>query len=69
MMSDKEGSNGDLWWAPFFCLVQVNSALGINALFVFNQSSAHASLLPDALKGFIMSKTNNRGNQSWCINR
>jgi hypothetical protein len=47
-------------------LVQVKSAIEIfeaaqpncQALFVFDQSTAHASLPPDALKAFTMNKSN-----------
>ena len=60
------GSNGDPWWDTDQLLVQVKSALEIfeaahpdcQALFVFDQSSAHASLPPDALKAFTMNKSN-----------
>ena len=60
------GSNGDSWWDTDQLLVQVESAMEIfeaahpdcQALFVFDQSSAHASLPPDALKAFTMNKSN-----------
>jgi hypothetical protein len=60
------GSNGDPWWDTDQLLVQVKSALEIfeaahpdcQALFIFDQSSAHASLPPDALKAFTMNKSN-----------
>ena len=58
------GSNGDLWWDTKQLLDQIQSAIGIfktahpdcQALFIFYQSSAHASLPPDALKAFKMNK-------------
>jgi hypothetical protein len=51
------GSNGDAWWDHTQLLAQVERAIeifekahpGCVALFVFDQSSAHASLAPDAL--------------------
>ena len=60
------GNNGDPWWDTDQLLVQVKSAMEIfeaahpdcQALFVFDQSSAHASLPPDALKAFTMNKSN-----------
>ena len=65
------GSNSDPWWDTDQLLVQVKSAMEIceaahkdcQALFVFDQSSAHASLPPDALKAFTMNKSNG-GSQS-----
>jgi hypothetical protein len=67
------GSNGDPWWDTDQLLVQVESAMEIfeaahpdcQALFVFDQSSAHASLPPDALKAFTMNKSNG-GAQEYC---
>ncbi|KAJ7236988.1 hypothetical protein C8J57DRAFT_1439244 [Mycena rebaudengoi] len=58
------GSNGDPWWDTKQLLEQVDNAITIfeeahpkcQALFVFDQSSAHASLGPDALKAFEMNK-------------
>jgi hypothetical protein len=60
------GSNVDPWWDTDQLLVQVKSAIEIfeaahpdcQALFVFEQSSAHASLPPDALKAFTTNKSN-----------
>ena len=60
------GSNGDPWWDTDQLIVQMKSAIeifeaahpGCQALFIFDQSSAHASLLPDALKAFNMNKSN-----------
>ena len=51
------GSNGDPWWDTEQLLAQTNKAIDIfetahpdcQALFVFDQSSAHASLAPDTL--------------------
>lgn len=58
------GSKGDPWWDTKQLLEQVDNAItifekahpGCQALFVFDQSSAHASLGPDALKAFEMNK-------------
>ena len=60
------GSNGDPWWDTDQLMVQMKSAIeifkaahpGCQALFIFDQSSAHASLPPDALKAFNMNKSN-----------
>jgi hypothetical protein len=59
------GSNGDPWWDCDQLLVQVREAIDIfntvhpdcQALFVFDQSSAHGSLPPDALRAFDMNKS------------
>ena len=59
------GTGGDPWWDHTQLLVQVDKAIdifeeahpGYVALFVFDQSSAHASLRPDALRVFDMNKT------------
>jgi hypothetical protein len=59
------GSNGDAWWDTEQLLVQVKHAIEVFekahlnciALFIFDQSSAHASLGPDALKAFDMNKS------------
>jgi hypothetical protein len=56
------GVGGDPWWDHAQLLVQVDKAIAIFeeahpdciALFVFDQSSAHASLGPDALHAFDM---------------
>ena len=60
------GAGGDAWWDQTQLLVQVDHAISIFeeahpdciALFVFDQSSAHASLKPDALHAFDMNKSN-----------
>lgn len=59
------GANGDAWWDSVQFLAQVRNAIEIfelahpdcQALFVFDQSSAHASLPPDSLKAFEMNKS------------
>ncbi|KAF9498601.1 hypothetical protein BDN71DRAFT_1530368 [Pleurotus eryngii] len=59
------GSNGDAWWDTKQLLEQLKTAItifekahpGKRALFIFDQSSAHASLPPDALKAFNMNKS------------
>ncbi|KIL70111.1 hypothetical protein M378DRAFT_96383, partial [Amanita muscaria Koide BX008] len=58
------GANGDAWWDAPQLLAQVEHAIkvfekahpGCVSLFLFDQSSAHASLPPDALKAFEMNK-------------
>ncbi|EDR06554.1 uncharacterized protein LACBIDRAFT_300092 [Laccaria bicolor S238N-H82] len=61
------GSNGDPWWDSKQLIDQVkNKAIpvfeeahpGCQALFIYDQSSAHAALAPDALKAFEMNKSN-----------
>ncbi|KAF9510740.1 hypothetical protein BS47DRAFT_1487299 [Hydnum rufescens UP504] len=60
------GASGDSWWDTQQLLVQVDTAMDIfdathpdcQALFIFDQSSAHASLGPDALRAFDMNKGN-----------
>lgn len=60
------GSNGDAWWDHEQLLAQVCRAIkifevahpGCVALFIFDQSSAHATLGPDALRAFEMNKSN-----------
>ena len=60
------GANGDAWWNTEQLLKQVKRAIEIFeaahpdciALFIFDQSSAHALLPPDALKAFEMNKSN-----------
>ena len=60
------GSGGDPWWDHTQLLAQMDKAIdifdeahpGCVALFVFDQSSAHASLGPDALRAFDMNKSN-----------
>lgn len=57
------GANGDSWWTHENLLDQVKMAITIHeevngpdvqALFIFDNSSAHASLPPDALRAFEM---------------
>lgn len=60
------GSNGDPWWDTEQLIQQVERAIKIfekahpdcTALFIFDQSSAHASLPADALRAFEMNKSN-----------
>ena len=60
------GVGGDPWWDHAQLLVQVDKAIAIFeeahpdcvALFVFDQSSAHALLGPDALRAFDMNRSN-----------
>ena len=60
------GVGGDPWWDHAQLLVQVDKVIAIFeevhpdcvALFVFDQSSAHASLGPDALRAFDMNRSN-----------
>jgi hypothetical protein len=61
------GANGDPWWDCIQLINQVkNQAIpifeeahpGCQALFIFDQSSAHAALPPNALKAWDMNKTN-----------
>lgn len=60
------GANGDPWWDHTQLLAQVDEAIAIfeilhpdcTALFLFDQSSAHASLGPDSLRAFDMNKSN-----------
>ena len=60
------GSGGDPWWDHTQLLAQVDRAIVIFeeahpdcvALFIFDQSSAHASLGSDALHAFDMNKSN-----------
>lgn len=59
------GAGGDPWWDTKQLLVQTKDAISIfeeahpdkQALFIFDQSSAHASLPDDALKAFEMNKS------------
>ena len=57
------GANGDAWWTHSDLLKQLKNAIQIHeevngpdvqALFIFDNSSAHASLPPDALRAFEM---------------
>jgi len=65
------GTNGDAWWDLAQLLKQVENPLsifeevhpGCCTLFVFNQSSMHTSLGPDALCAFDINKTN--GGKQW----
>jgi hypothetical protein len=67
-------SQGDAWWDTDQLLVQMADAIevfelahpGKQALFIFDQSSAHASLPPDALKAFEMNKSNSRKQHKQC---
>jgi len=61
------GSNGDPYWDCEQLIEQVKAKAilvfeeahpGCQALFIFDQSSAHAALPPDALKAFEMNKSN-----------
>ena len=60
------GSQGDPWWDNKQLMDQMAAAIeifdaahpGCQALFVFDQSSAHASLAPDVLRAFDMNKSN-----------
>src|SRR5713226_7785450 len=60
------GTSGDTWWDHTQLLTQVDNAISIFeeahpncvSLFVFYQSSAHASLGPDVLHAFEMNKSN-----------
>src|SRR6266851_3200097 len=60
------GTGGDLWWDHAQLLVQVDRAIAIFeeahpecvVLFLFDHSSVHASLGPDALRAFDMNKSN-----------
>ena len=62
------GAGADPWWDHAQLLVQVDKAILIfeeahpdcTALFIFDQSSAHASLGPDALRAFDMNKGNGK---------
>ena len=59
------GANGDPWWDTKQLMDQIRSAIEIfdtahpncQALFIFDQSSAHASLPSDALKAFKMNRS------------
>ncbi|KAF8220679.1 hypothetical protein L208DRAFT_1167124, partial [Tricholoma matsutake] len=59
------GSKGDAWWDTEQLLAQVKHAIEMFekahpnciVLFIFDQSSAHASLGPDALKASEMNKS------------
>src|SRR5271170_5985750 len=60
------GANGDAWWDTKQLLAQVQKTIELfdhahpdcQVLFIFDQSSAHASLGEDALKAFKMNKSN-----------
>lgn len=68
------GSNGDAWWDNKQLMAQIRSAIEIfeaahpdcQALFIFDQSSAHASLPPDALRAFEMNKSNGGKQRMQC---
>ncbi|KAJ3984293.1 hypothetical protein F5890DRAFT_1474698 [Lentinula detonsa] len=59
------GANGDDWWDTKQLLVQIREAIsifedahpGCQALFIFDQSSTHASLGPDALRAWDMNRS------------
>ena len=59
------GSNGDAWWDTKQLLDQMKTAIDVFevahpdcvSLFIFYQSSAYASLPPDALRAFDMNKS------------
>ena len=60
------GANGDAWWTHENLLEQVQSTIqiheeasgpGVQALFIFDNSSAHTTLPPDALRAFDMNKS------------
>ena len=65
------GANSDAWWDLPQLLKQIEKALlifdeahpGCCALFIFDQSSAHASLRPEALCVFNMNRPN--GGKQW----
>ena len=66
------GANGDPWWDTQQLLEQIRTKAvpifehahpNCQALFIFDQSSAHASLGPDALNAFDMNKSN--GGKQW----
>ena len=67
------GTNGDSWWDLAQLLKQINKAIsifeevhpGCCALFIFDQSSAHTSLGPEALCAFDMNKSNGRKCYVW----
>lgn len=59
------GTNGDAWWDTEQLIKQVQDSFeiaknvfpGRQLLYIFDQSSAHASLPPDALRAFDMNKS------------
>ncbi|PCH36576.1 hypothetical protein WOLCODRAFT_82413, partial [Wolfiporia cocos MD-104 SS10] len=59
------GTNGNAWWDSAQLLAQVKAAIAIHnelhpdkqAVWVFDQSSNHAALPPDALRAFDMNKS------------
>lgn len=59
------GMNGDAWWDTKQLIEQIKNVIHIFerahpncvSLFIFDQSSAHASLAPDALRVFDMNKS------------
>jgi len=65
------GAKGDAWWDMDQLLKQMRDVINIfeeayptcQALFVFDQSSAHQSLGPDALNAFEMNKSD--GGKQW----
>ena len=65
------GVNGDPWWDNDQLMVQVKNAIeifetshpGCQVVFIFDQSWAHTSLLPDALHALEMNKSD--GGRQW----
>ena len=65
------GTSGDSWWDLAQLLKQIDKVIsifkeahpGCHALFIFDQSSAHASLGPEVLCAFDMNKSNGRKQQ------
>jgi hypothetical protein len=69
------GANGDAWWTHENLLKQVKYAIEVHeevnrpncqALFIFDNSSAHASLPPDSLRAFEMNKSDGRKQRKQC---
>src|SRR6266481_4340940 len=68
------GSQGDPWWDNKQLMDHMDAAIEIfdaahpdcQALFIFDQSSAHASLPPDALRAFDMNKSNGGKQRKQC---
>ncbi|OAX35799.1 hypothetical protein K503DRAFT_802528 [Rhizopogon vinicolor AM-OR11-026] len=65
-LHDSSASSSDAWWDTAQLLAQMKDVIRIfeaahpncQALFIFDQSSAHASLPEDALQAFDMNKSN-----------
>ncbi|KAI6008479.1 hypothetical protein EDC04DRAFT_2907145 [Pisolithus marmoratus] len=69
------GANGDAWWTHDDLLKQIKHAIQIHervngencqALFIFDNSSAHASLPPDALRAFEMNRSDGGKQHKQC---